>query len=157
MNVKEKSIESFEDDSVTIDKDITRYVRKLLKTFTPNMGKNQGKHKRFFNKAKRNSNSCSRESYKKDNKIFKDKALQDIQCRECHDFGHILNEYPNNKKIKGKTMNASLSDNEYEENVNFLAFASFIEGDHDSSCKDMSNFLAFHHLRMNLRMNMICN
>lgn len=89
-----------------------------------------------------------RSALRKDTTISKDKVSQNIQYCECHGFGYIHIECPNYKRTKGKVMNASLSNTESKsndsaksssskENVNFMYFASSVEGNYDSSCKNM--------------------
>jgi hypothetical protein len=122
---KKKSRVSSNEDS-DIDEDA---VAMLAKNFERFMKNNKFK-KKFSDRLKKAPHTAKPEEVEK-------KDPRGPQCFECSSFGHIKTECGNLKKLKGKALNATLSDeSEREEETleeeKFLAFVAPYEEKEDS-------------------------
>ncbi|KAG6675181.1 hypothetical protein I3842_15G088300 [Carya illinoinensis] len=130
--IREESGES-SDELAMSDKKIAFYAKKFRKMFAQ---KNPRQEKRRFKGINGGSSSENREGrYKRETRAVND----NIQCHECHGFGHIRLECANYKKAKEKANAASLTESESEssdsqessprkKNFNYMAFTSSVAG-----------------------------
>ncbi|KAG2695044.1 hypothetical protein I3760_08G172500 [Carya illinoinensis] len=139
-NMRIEELESGEssDELAMSDKEIAFYAKKFRKMFAQ---KNPRQENRRFKGFNGGSSLENREgSYKRETRVVKD----NIQCHECHGFGHIRFECANYKKAKEKANADSLTDSESEssdsqessprrKNLNYMAFTSSVVGKSHSS------------------------
>jgi hypothetical protein len=122
---KKKTRVSSKEDS-DIDEDVVAMLAKNFKRFM----KNNKFKKKFSDRLKKAPQTADpKEAEKKD--------PRGPQCYECSGFGHIKTECANLKKMKGKTFNATLSnesekEEETSEEEKFLAFVAPYEENKDS-------------------------
>ncbi|XP_035541467.1 uncharacterized protein LOC118344558 [Juglans regia] len=140
LNTINESSDESSDELAMSDKEVAFYAKKFRKMFVSRNRKNWGDKKKRFERVNGNSSSGKKEmSSKKYTRATKDRVQSDIQCHECHGFGHIRLECANYKKAIEKAKGASLNDNDSEtsdsskspspkKNRNYMAFTSSVGG-----------------------------